>query len=674
MPFRRLLNGVVPCRIAGKASTMSMTGTSDMTGGLPDPRRLIAVVYADMVGYSRLIGLDDLQTLERLRKLRSEVVDPALNGHGGRIVQTGGDSLLMVYNSIDGAVRFAVKVQQDVPVFDGDQLPDRAIRFRIGINIGDAIADGTDLHGDAVNVAVRLEAECPPGGICVSRAVRDHVHGRLDLAFEELGSLKLKNIARPVQAFILKFDSDHHRSGDDRVKNDAAAVRKRKRGSLIAVAGASVFVSAGLIAWALHPGGRLDPFGPGSAVRPVEVATLAAPARLAERPSVAVLPFKSLSGDVGHDFFSDGVTEDVITALSHFSNLLVISKSASFPFKDSNASPAEIGRLLNARYLLEGSIRRAGNRIRVGVALTEATSGRNVWSETYDAEGNDIFAVQDDIARRVVGAAAVTLTRFEQNRVLAKPTSNLAAYEYVLRGRDMLSQETRDNNDEAWELFQRAIDLDPNYAEAYAALGGSYYEAVVSGWSQFLADDLEHAEELAQKALALDPATTRAYRVLALINLFKKRYDAALEQIDRAFEINPSDADNLAYRGAILTWAGRATEALPWLEGALRFDRANGFAAARLCMAYYLLRRYADAVGACARSLDRDPGRNTQMVTHPMLAATYAELNRQQDAERERGITAHLWPLIDAQTFAAQFGTQEAQDHMLEGLKKAGFH
>jgi adenylate cyclase len=593
-----------------------------------------------MVGYSRLIGLDDLQTLERLRRLRSEVIDPALDSHGGRIVQTGGDSLLMVFNSIDGAVRFAVKVQQDVPVFDGDQLPDRAIRFRIGINIGDAIADGTDLHGDAVNVAVRLEAECPPGGICVSRAVRDHVHGRL------------------------------RQSGDD----VAAAVRKKRRRAMIAVAGTSVFMAAGLVAWALYAGGRLDQFGPGSAVRPVEVATLAAPARLAERPSVAVLPFKSLSGDTGHDFFSDGVTEDVITALGHFSNLLVISKSASFPFRDSNASPAEIGRLLNARYLLEGSIRRAGNRIRVGVALTEAATGRNVWSERYDTEGNDIFAVQDDIARRVVGAAAVTLTRFEQTRVLAKPTSNLAAYEYVLRGRDMLSQETRDNNDEASELFQRAIDLDPNYAEAYAALGGSYYEAVVSGWSQFLADDLEHAEELAQKALALDSATTRAYRVLALANLFKKRYGAALDQIDRAFEINPSDADNYAYRGAILTWAGRATEALPWLEGALRFDRANGFAAARLCMAYYLLRRYTDAVGACDRSLDRDPGRNTQMVTHPMLAATYAELNRQQDAERERGITAHLWPLINAQTFAAQFGTQDAQDHMLEGLRKAGFH
>ena len=653
---------------------MPMTSTSNMTGGFPDPRRLIAVVYADMVGYSRLIGLDDLQTLERLRKLRSEVIDPALDGHGGRIVQTGGDSLLMVFNSIDGAVRFAVTVQQDVPVFDGDQPPDLAIRFRIGINIGDAIADGTDLHGDAVNVAVRLEAQCPPGGICVSRAVRDHVHGRLDLAFEELGSLKLKNIARPVQAFILKPDSDHHLSGDDGVKNVATAVRKRKRRALIAVAGAAVFISAGFIAWALHAGGRLGPFGPGSAVKPVEVAALAAPARLAERPSVAVLPFKNLSADDGHDFFSDGITEDIITALGRFSNLLVISKSASFPFKDSNAAPADIGRLLNARYLVTGSIRRAGSRVRVSVELTKSTTGRLVWSETYDAEVDDIFAVQDKIARRVVGAAAVELTRFEQERVLAKPTSNLAAYEYVLRGRDAFSQETRDENDKASDLFQRAIDLDPNYADAYAALGFAHYEAVISGWSEFRTEELERAEALALKALALDPATTRAYRLLAQINLFKKRYDLALAQVDHALEINPSDADNYAYRGSILVWAGKAAEALPWLEGALRFDRANGFAAARLCMTYYLLGRYREAVDAGDRALSRNPGRNTQMITHPMMAAAYAEEGRQQDAEHERAVTARLWPLLDARTFVAQFGTQEAQDRMLEGMRKAGFH
>jgi adenylate cyclase len=676
MSFRGLLNGVLACSIAGKASTVSVTNISDTTGGLPDPRRLIAVVYADMVGYSRLIGLDDLQTLERLRKLRNSVIDPALGGHGGRIVQTGGDSLLMVFNSIDGAVRFAVKVQQDVPVFDGDQPHDRAIRFRIGINIGDAIADGTDLHGDAVNVAVRIQAECPPGGICVSRAVRDHVHGRLDLVFEELGPLHLKNIARPVEAFVLKLDGVKSVAAPDRANSATtlatASRRRRKRWALVAVAGTTAFVAAGFVVWARHAGKGPDLFGLGS--RPVEVATLATPARLAGRPSVAVLPFKNLSGDTAQDFFSDGITEDVITALGRFSNLLVISKSASFPFRGSNSSPAEIGRLLDARYLLEGSIRRAGNRVRVGVELTEAKAGRLVWSETYDAEADDIFAVQDKIARRVVGAAAVELTRFEQERALAKPTSNLAAYEYVLRGREAFSHETRDDNDEASELFQRAIDLDPNYADAYAALAGSYQEAVVSGWSEFRAEELERAEALAQKALALDPATTRAYRVLSQINLYRKRYDLSLAQTDRALEINPSDANNYAERGSTLVWAGRATEALPWLEGALRFDRANGFAAARLCTVYYLLRRYTEAVDVCDRALSRNPGRNTQMITHPMLAATYAELGRQQDADGERAIATHLWPLLDARTFAAQFGTQEAQDHMLEGLKKAGFH
>jgi tetratricopeptide (TPR) repeat protein len=197
---------------------------------------------------------------------------------------------------------------------------------------------------------------------------------------------------------------------------------------------------------------------------------------------------------------------------------------------------------------------------------------------------------------------------------------------------------------------------------------------VVSGWSEFRSEELERAESLAQKALALDPATTRGYRVLSMINLYRKRYDLALAQIDRALEINPSDADNYAYRGAILAWAGRAAEASPWLEGALRFDRANGFAAARLCMAYYLLRRYTEAIDACDRALSRNPGHSTEMVTHPMLAAIYAELGRQQDAEGERAVVARLWPLLDARTFADQFGTEEARDQMLDGLKKAGFH
>src|SRR4029077_6558181 len=249
--------------------------------------------------------------------------------------------------------------------------------------------------------------------------------------------------------------------------------------------------------------------GLGATPKPVEVASLAAPSRLAGRPSVAVLPFKNLSGDPGQDYFSDGITEDVIGALGRFSNLLVAAKSASFQFKGRDVAPAEIGRVLHAAHLLGGSVRRGGDRVRVNVELTDAETGRHLWSETYDAELKEIFALQDDIARRVVGAAAAKLTRFEQERVLAKPTSSLAAYEYVLRGRDRTVTATREQNDASREMFQGAIDLDPTYAAAYAALGGTYFDAVVSGWTEFRDEDVERAAALAQKALALDPATTR---------------------------------------------------------------------------------------------------------------------------------------------------------------------
>ena len=624
-------------------------------------RKLAAILHADVVAFSRLMGEDETGTHQALGRLRRGV-DPLIAARGGRIVGTAGDSLLADFPSVVEALNCALDMQRASRAINNPMPAERRLELRIGVNLGDVIIDGDDIFGDGVNIAARIEALAKPGSVCISHTVYEQVKNKLDLNYRPLGSHRVKNIAEPVRAYEVGGAAA------------AASRARRSRWPVAAVVGGATIVSVGLVVWALHAGGGRDLFGLASAARPVDVAGLAAPARLASRPSVAVLPFKNLSGDADHDFFSDGTTEDVITALGRFSNLLVISKSATFPFKNSNASPAEIGRLLNARYLLDGSIRRAGNRVRVGVALTEATTGRNVWSETYDVAGDDIFAVQDSIAKRVVGAAAVSLTRVEQERVLAKPTSSLAAYEYVLRGRNEFSHDTRDSNDEASDLFQRAIDLDPNYADAYAALGFSYYEAVISGWSEFNAEELERAEALAQKALALDPLTTRAYRLLAQLHLFRKRFDLALAQVDRALEINPSDADNYADRGAILAWAGKAAEALPWLEGALRFDQADGFASARLCMAYYLLRRYPEALDAGDRALSRNPGRNTQMITHPMLAAAYGELGRQQDAEQERAITARLWPLIDAQMFADQFGTQEARDHMLEGLKKAGFH
>ena len=622
-------------------------------------RKLAAILHADVVAFSRLMGEDDTGTHQALGRLR-QAVDPLIVAQNGRIVGTAGDSLLADFSSVVDALNCAVEMQQAARAINDPIPPERRLELRIGVNLGDVIVDGDNIFGDGINIAARLQALAKPGTICISQTVYEQVKNKLNFRYHPLGSHRVKNIVEPVRAYAVEVAATARR-------------RRRRRWPLVAATGGAAIVAAGLSVWALNADVGRHLFELGSVAKPVEVATLASPARLEARPSVAVLPFKNMSSDAAHDFFSDGMTEDIIAALGRFSNLLVISKSSSFPFKDTKSAPAEIGRLLNARYLLDGSIRRSGNRLRVGVQLTEATTGRLVWSQAYDAEIDSIFAVQDTIAKSVVGAAAVELTRFERERALAKPTSNLAAYEYVLRGRGALSHDTRDSNDEASALFQRAIDLDPNYADAYAALAGSYYGAVVSGWSEFRAEDLERAEALANKALALDPATTRAYHVLSLINLFRKRYDLALAQIDRALEFNPSDADNYAYRGSILVFAGRAAEALPWLEGALRFDRANGLAAARLCMTYYFLRRYTEAVDACDRGLSRNPGRSTQLTTHPVLAAVYAALDRPQDATRQRAIVARLWPFLEARTFAGQFGTEEAQNFMLEGMKKAGF-
>jgi adenylate cyclase len=622
-------------------------------------RKLAAILHADVVGYSRLMGEDEAGTHQALGELR-RAIDPLIAAHGGRIVGTAGDSVLADFPSVVDALNCAVDMLRAACAVNEPVAQQRRLELRIGVNLGDVIVDGDNIFGDGVNIAVRLEGLAQPGTICISHTVYDQVRNKLDLDYRPLGSHRVKNIAEPVRAYAVGVSA-------------ATPRPSRRRRAVFATAGVAALAIAGLVAWAFYAGGGRELLGLASSPGAVEVASLATPARLAGRPTVAVLPFKNLSDDASQEYFSDGITEDVITALGRFSNLLVVAKSASFQFKGRNLPPGEIGRLLDVRYLLDGSIRRAVDRVRVKAELTEAETGRHIWSEGYDAELKDIFAVQADIVRRAVGAVAVKLTRFEEERVLAKPTDSLAAYEYILRGREVLTHTTQEKNDEARQFFQRAIALDPNYAAAYAALGDSHFEAVVSGWTEFHREELERAETLAQKALALDPATTSAYRLLARINRYRKRYDLALGQIDRALEINPNDASSYQMRGNVLVWAGRAGEAVSWLEIALRFDGANAYTAQNLCSAYYLLGRYGEAVETCDRALARNPGRSIQMMARPLLAAAYSQLGRDQDAAGERAIVARLVPFFDAERFAGQFGTQQAHDQMLEGLKKAGF-
>jgi adenylate cyclase len=359
-----------------------MTTTPDLKGRPPDRRKLIAIVYIDMVGYSRLIGLDDVGTLDRLRVLRRDVIDPAIEEHCGRLVNTGGDSLLIVFDSIDGAVRCAINIQQQVPINDGDQPPDRAIRFRVGINVGDVIPDGTDVHGDVVNVAARLQAECPAGTACVSRSVYEHVHGRLGLEFEELGSLDLKNIARPVEAFVLRCDG-------------AAASKTAERQQV-------------------YDTGEGLPL-PG-------------------KPSIAVLAFTNMSGDLEQEYFSDGIADDIITELSRSRSLFVIARNSSFACRGQSIDVRRIARELGVRYVLEGSVRHSGGRVRLTAQLIDAGTGNHVWAERYDRRAKEVFAVQDEITGAVTTAILPAVTDAEKRRALRRPPESLDAWAAYMRG------------------------------------------------------------------------------------------------------------------------------------------------------------------------------------------------------------------------------------------------
>jgi adenylate cyclase len=504
----------------GRLSTMSGSNASDPSRRPPDRRKLIAVVYADMVGYSRLIGLDDVGTLERLRTLRRNLLDPAIEEHGGRLVQTGGDSLLIVFDSIDGALRCSMNVQQQVPDYDRDQPPDRAILFRVGINIGDAIADGTDLHGDAVNIAARLQAECPPGGICVSRSVRDHVQDRLNVTFEELGLLDLKNIARPVEAFVVRLDG---------AVSSKAIVRSLVHGSREALP-------------------------------------------LPSKPSIAVLAFTNMSGDPDQEHFSDGIADDIITELSRCRWLFVVARNSSFTYKGHAVHVRQVSRELGVRYILEGSVRRGGDRVRVTAQLIEGETDTHVWAERYDRALEDVFAVQDEITNAVTVAIGTAIADAEQQRAMRKPPENLGAWELYHRGMWYLLRRNRENITKARALLGEAISLDPNFPTAHAAFAVSSFWLITHG---ITTDGDETRSELlkhATNAVNLDLSDSLAHSAMGLAYMETGEHDKAIASHANATTLNPNSSFGQWCFGYALNPADRYLEALERSDLALRLS------------------------------------------------------------------------------------------------------
>lgn len=622
-------------------------------------RRLAAIVSIDLAGYSRLMGLDEAGTHAALKALRHDAIDPRIAAHGGRIVKSTGDGLLVEFASVVDAVNSVVEMQRDLAHRAEAQPAERRMQFRMGVNLGDIIIDDDDIFGDGVNIAARLQAIAPPGGVMISEQVFESVANKVDATFADVGVQRLKNIDHPLRTY---------RWSPLPVAERTQRLRKvRLATPLLWGLLALLLVAGGVLLWQLT----------GPTPQPVEHANPqpapTAPQATAstQRIGIAVLPFVNQSGDPSQEYFADGLTEDVISALGRFSSLTVMSSKAVFPYKGKDAKPADIGRELDVQYLVEASVRRSGERIRVNAQLTEAASGRLLWSQQYEDSLNDVFAMQDAISRKVVGALAVGLTKAEQERALAKATDNLDAYDLVLRGRERLRLATRASNREGRQLFNKAIELDASYASAYAWLAEAYAEMADFGWAEDPVATYERAAELTQKALSLDPDDLVALSVLVSILVTKHDYDQALAVSDRLLEINPSDVEGLSARSVVLLYLGRIDEAIDAGERVVRFDpNPHVYQILNLGLAYYEARRHDDAIRLLERGTARFPD---NWVLQAVLAAAYAQDGRAADATKALDAMRRLNPFFSLDYFGTFFQDAALQAYLQDGLTKAGW-
>jgi len=579
-------------------------------------RRLTAILAADVAGYSRLMEADEEGTLGALKTLRREVIDPKIKEHRGRIVNTTGDGLLCEFASVVDAVRCAVEVQREIAARNADVQADRRIDFRIGINLGDIILDENDIFGDGVNVAARLEALAEPGGICVSRVVRDQVRDKLAISFEDMGEHRVKNIVRPVRAYRALLAG-----GADRLSTLSETTASR------AVTG---------------------------------------------RPSIAVLPFKNVSGDPEQEYFVDGITEDIITALSKWSWFLVIARNSAFAYKGKSVDLKDIGRDLGVRYVLEGS-RRVGQRVRVSSQLIDIATGAHLWAERYDRDLTDIFAVQDDITSRVVSAIEPAVFRAESQLVIAKRPEHMGAWDYCERGFWHVNKGTRADGTTAYGLFKQALALDPNLADAHLGLA----RALVVQWDYGSVEDfapfVRQAREAALQAVVLDSENPQTQYVLAQTSLWAGDVRAATAHASRAIELNGNFALGHFYLGITLSLDGRHEEALEAIETGWHLSPRDSRAStwlANKARVFYHLKRYEEAIETALSARRIRPHAYGSLV----LIASYAQLGRDEEAKNALADMSALPGAGEKTTrwYLDRYSDRATREHMADGLRKAG--
>ncbi len=575
-------------------------------------RRLAAILAADVVGYSRLMRKDETGTLAQLKTLRKELLNPKVEEYGGRIVKTTGDGTLIEFPSAVDAVQHAVDVQQSLAHRNAAVAEDKRMELRIGINVGDVIVEGDDLYGDGVNVAARIEALANPGETCISDSVYAQVRHKVDLGYEDLGEQSVKNIADPVHVYRIAPATEEE-PGSSLPKSDA----------------------------------------------------------LFRRPAVAVLPFENLSGDPEQEYFADGLTEDIITALSQWRSFPVIARNSTFAYRGQSPDIRKVGEELGARYVIEGSVRKAGNRVRVTAQLINAETGHHVWAERYDREIEDFFDLQDEITQQIAAVIAPELDRAEQLRSIEKRPESLDAWECYQRGMSLWRMLKKEEVAEARVLFEHAMELDPNFARAFVGYVLTYFSDMRMGFAK---RDRVKALQAAKRAVELDRDDALTHWALGLLYYGDPDLEAAISEFEYVIQLNPSFAFVHALLGSALAGSGRAEEAIPHIEQAIRLnprDPMIGVTLSRMGRTYLFLHRHEEAVKWVRQGL-RHP--NIGWPLNVNLVSALAHLDRLDEARSVADEMENLQPgitigFIREHTAVTDTGYME---HLLDGLRKAG--
>ena len=589
---------------------------------MTETRKLAAILAADVVGFSRLAGADEDRTLARLRALRSDLIDPTIAVHNGRVVKRTGDGVLAEFRSVVDAVRCAIEVQTSMVERNAGLPPERRIDFRIGVHLGDVVeeADG-DLMGDGVNIAARLEGIARPGAISLSEDAYRQVRARLDFAVADLGETQLKNIAEPVRVYSLEVGV---------------------------------------------------PAQPKSAPQAKPAAPEKAPPPVPQKPSIAVLAFNNMSGDAEQEYFSDGISEDVITDLSALSELHVVARNSSFVYKKAAVSVPDVAKALGVRYVLEGSVRKAGNRVRVTAQLIDSTNGGHVWASRFDRELTDIFAIQDEITKEIVAALKLKLTIGEHDRLAQRRGVNVEAFELFLRGREQTWTATRTGNIAARGLLERAIAIDPEYAAAHAVIAMTHVLDYANGYSSDPEQSLRIGLELAQRAARMDEAEPAGHFALGAAYMWNRDLDRALAEVARVLALSPNSADALRMTAHIQIFAGDPAGAVENLDAYMKRDPHYPDIALQLVAdARFALGQYEQAMAVIEQRLARNPQSET---AYALLASCYGQLGRSEECQSAWAQALRINPSfsMERRRRVLPFRNPEHFERRVEGLRKGG--